>query len=113
SEWKDRLSADISAVFQANRTPAVRRTLLQRDDWHARLMHGSDYPLPGVMPLYAPASLANEGLLEPSAVEPLRRIRAHNPLLFDFVLKRHLHSGAARLPSSVFETRRHFDRAAV
>jgi predicted TIM-barrel fold metal-dependent hydrolase len=111
--WNDLLRADISAVFQSNRTPAVRRTLLQRADWHPRLMHGSDYPLPGVMPLYAPASLADEGLLDASAVEPLRRIRAHNPLLFDFVLKRHLHAGDTRLPPSVFETRRHFDRAAV
>jgi mannonate dehydratase len=37
-------------------------------------------------------------------------IREHNPLLFDFVLKRHLSSGGKRFPKSVFETRSFFDR---
>ena len=108
---RERLFADVSAVFQSNRTPAVRRALLEHEEWHPRLLNGSDYPLPGVMPLYAPAQLAREGLLAEAAVEPLRRIREHNALLFDFVLKRQLHAGASRLPASVFETRRMFDRA--
>ena len=56
------------------------------------------------MPLYAPAQLAAAGLLDASAVEPLRRIREYNPLLFDFVLKRHARIGSARWPASVFET---------
>jgi mannonate dehydratase len=108
--WQSLLFADVSAVFQSNRRSEVRRTVLLRDDWHHRLLHGSDYPLPGVMPLYAPAALASEGLLDESDVEPLRRIREHNPLLFDFVLKRRLRLGDARLPTSVFETRKMFDR---
>jgi mannonate dehydratase len=99
------LHADISAVFQVNRTPAVHRLLLERTDWHPRLLHGSDYPLPGVMPLYAPARLADDGLLERSDVEPLLALRTHNPLLFDFVLKRRLRAGRVRLPPGVFETR--------
>jgi mannonate dehydratase len=112
--WRDRLHADVSAVFQSNRASVVRRALLERDDWHPRLLHGSDYPLPGVMALYAPAQLAAEGLLDGAAVAPLRRIREHNPLLFDFVLKRHLRAGgASRLPTSVFETRSLFDRSAA
>jgi mannonate dehydratase len=109
--WQSLLFADVSAVFQSNRRPDVQRTLLTRDDWHHRLLHGSDHPLPGVMPLYAPAALATEGLLDAGDVEPLRRMRAHNPPLFDFVLKRRLRLGDARLPASVFETRRMFDRA--
>lgn len=100
------LFADISAVFQTNRSAAVWRTLLQREDWHERLLHGSDYPLPGVMPLYSPAQLAAAGLLEDSAVEPLQALRQHNPLLFDLVLKRQLRSGGARLSAVVFNTRR-------
>jgi mannonate dehydratase len=36
-------------------------------------------------------------------IEPLSRIREHNPLLFDFVLKRRLRLGSSRLPASLFE----------
>jgi uncharacterized protein len=108
--WKDLLLADISALFQANRTPDVWRTVLQRQDWHPRLLHGSDHPLPGIMPLYAPTQLADAGLLDAAKIPLLRRIREHNPLLFDFVLKRHLKHGSSRLSSAVFHTRRHFER---
>jgi uncharacterized protein len=108
--WQNLLLADISAVFQANRTPAVWHTVLQRQDWHARLLHGSDHPLPGIMPLVAPTQLADAGLLDAAKIPLLRRIREHNPLLFDFVLKRHLKAGASRLSADVFHTRRHFGR---
>jgi mannonate dehydratase len=104
----DLLHADISAVFQANRDTRTWRRVIENDAWHARLLHGSDHPLPGVMPLYAPQRLAQAGLLDASAVEPLRRIRVHNALLFDFVLKRHLRAGSAVLPASVFHTRDFF-----
>jgi mannonate dehydratase len=100
------LLADISAVFQSNRDMRIGRTLLRRADWHHRLLHGSDHPLPGVMPLFRPDRLAAEGLLDPAAVAPLNEIRAHNPLLFDLVLKRHLRDGSARFGNAVFETRR-------
>lgn len=52
-EWEGRLFADISAVFQRNRKPVVWQTVLQRQDWHHRLLHGSDYPLPGLIPLFS------------------------------------------------------------
>lgn len=104
--WRGLLFADISALFQTNRSPQVWHTLLQRQDWHARLLHGSDHPLPGVMPLYSPARLAAAGLLPRDAVEPLAALREHNPLLFDFVQKRLLRSGSARLLPEVFDTRR-------
>ncbi len=104
------LYGDVSALFQSNRRSDVWRAVLTRDDWHPRLLHGSDHPLPGVMPLYAPARMADEGFLNADAVEPLRRIREHNPLLFDFVLKRHLRIGKQRLSRVVFETRRLFVR---
>jgi len=107
-DWQTQLFGDISAVFQANRTPQARRVVIQRDDWHARLLHGSDYPLPGVMPLYAPDALAAEGLLDARDADVLRRIRAHNPLLFDFVLKRSVRIGESRLPRRIFETRDFF-----
>lgn len=98
-----RLLGDISAVFQANRHAAVGRTLLARRDWHPRLLHGSDHPLPGVMPLFSPSRLARAGLLAEAEVATLERIREHNPLLFDFVLKRRLRWQGAEMPAPVFE----------
>jgi mannonate dehydratase len=103
------LLGDLSAVFQINRRVGVQRRLLERSDWHARLLNGSDYPLPGLVPLTRPERLADQGLLDAAAVPVLESIRAHNPLLFDFVLKRSLRSGGARLAPGVFETRRHFE----
>jgi len=98
-----RLLGDLSAVFQRNRTPEVWRTVLQRQDWHGRLLHGSDHPLPGVMPLFSLARLQRAGLLRESDVEPLTRVREHNPLLFDLVLKRRLRAGSAHFSAGVFE----------
>ena len=98
-----RLLGDISAVFQSNRKPEVGRRLLQRGDWHARLLHGSDHPLPGVMPLFSPRRLAQAGLLDARDIGTLQAIRQHNPLLFDFVLKRRLRWQGASLPAAVFE----------
>lgn len=99
------LLGDISAVFQANRSPAVWRTVLQRRDWHARLLHGSDHPLPGVMPLFNTRRLQQAGLLPEAANPVLDAVREHNPLLFDFMLKRHLRWQGRRLPPAVFEAR--------
>lgn len=100
-----RLLGDTSAVFQRNRPARVWRTVLERQDWHARLLHGSDHPLPGVMPLFAPSRLVQAGLLDEADAPVLLRVRDHNPLLFDLLLKRRLHAGSARLPASVFEAR--------
>jgi uncharacterized protein len=102
------IAGDISAVTQGNRADAIA-TLLARRDWHARLLNGSDYPLPGVLPLISLSSLTDRELLDPAAVPPLKEIRNHNVLLFDFVLKRSLVSNGGGFAPSVFETRRYFD----
>ena len=104
------LLGDISAVQQINRKNEVVRTLIERDDWHPRLLHGSDYPLPGIPILTRPQRLADAGLLDANAVPLLTQLREHNPLLFDFVLKRSLRFGGRGLSTTVFETRRHFAR---
>lgn len=103
-----RLFGDISAITQRNRSLVVVRDILERDEWHGRLLNGSDYPLPGVMPLFAPRELADVGLLTKEAVPVLDELQGHNPLLFDFTLKRHLAASGRRLPPAVFETRRFF-----
>jgi uncharacterized protein len=102
------LLGDVSAVFQINRSTDLARTLIERDDWHSRLLHGSDYPLPGIPILTRPQRLADAGLLDAKAVPVLLQVREHNPLLFDFVLKRSVRVGDKRLSAAVFDTRRHF-----
>ncbi|THF64663.1 amidohydrolase [Pseudothauera nasutitermitis] len=104
------LHGDIAAVLLRNRPPEVLRTLLERDDLHPRLLYGTDYPLPGILPVISPAALARAGLLAEEAAPVLETIRRYNPLLFIFVLNRHLTSHGRRLPANVFETRRFFDR---
>jgi uncharacterized protein len=103
--WQGQLLGDISAVFQVNRSTDVWRAVLQNERWHHRLLHGSDHPLPGVMPLFSVPKLHRAGLLAQADVAPLQRIREHNPLWFDLLLKRRLRAGALALPASVFEAR--------
>ena len=109
--YRDRIYGDISAITLANRASVVIETLLARTDWHARLLNGSDYPLPGIPPLVSLDAFVERGLLEPAAVPVLRAIRDHSVLLFDLVLKRSLARNGARLSASVFETRPFFTGA--
>ena len=106
--YRDRLYGDLSAIIQVNRSPAAVQRLLERDDWHTRLLYGSDYPLPGVFPLISVRRLVSAGFLAEADEEPLRLIRRHNPLLFDFVLKRRLASRGRRFATAAFDTRRVF-----
>jgi mannonate dehydratase len=108
ARYARRLYGDLSAVTQANRAGALAR-LIERTDWQARLLNGSDYPLPGVMPLFSLEYIVSLGLLEPAAAPVLSEIRRHNPLVFDFVLKRSLRWRGAALAASVFQTRRFFE----
>ncbi|MCX7172096.1 MAG: amidohydrolase family protein, partial [Proteobacteria bacterium] len=107
-----RLFGDISALTQTARAGAPLQRVLERaaagGDWSGRLLNGSDYPLPAIMPLYSPRQLAAAGYLAMAAVEPLTVIRRHHPLLFDFVLKRQLTHAGKRLAPAVFETRSFF-----
>jgi uncharacterized protein len=68
-------------------------------------LHGSDHPLPGVMPLFSLPRLVKAGLLPEADAPILQRVREHNPLLFDLILKRRLKSGSAGIAASVFEAR--------
>ncbi len=105
---QDLLLGDVSAVFQANRPLAVGARLMREEGWHHRLLHGSDYPLPGVMPLFAPARWVDAGWLPAHQLAPMRELRRHNALLFDLCAKRLLRASGARLGDAVFDTARHF-----
>jgi mannonate dehydratase len=109
-EYEGRLFADISAITLRNRDLSVVREILESQRWHNRLLFGSDYPLPGILPLTSPAQLAVENMLEAELVPVLETIREHNPILFDLVLKRHLHSRGVRFAAHIFETRNFFAR---
>lgn len=109
--YRPNLHGDISAVTQGNRMDAVA-VLLARREWHDRLLNGSDYPLPGILPLISLPALVKRGLLDPDAMVPLREIRERNVLLFDFVLKRSLALDGRGFPPAVFETRPYFVRDA-
>ena len=103
------LHGDISAITQRNRSVDVLKKIIARSDWHDRLLNGSDYPIPGVMPLYSIDNMLNEKLISKPVAPVLREIRKHNPLLFDFVLKRHLQSAGKKLSPRIFETRSFFE----
>ncbi len=104
------LRGDLSAVTQANRSLVVGE-ILAAGAWTGRLLNGSDYPLPGIMPIFSVQAFARAGMLPDSAVPVLSELRHVNPLAFDFVLKRSLSQGGKRLPDSAFETRGFFEPA--
>ncbi|HEY9106521.1 MAG TPA: amidohydrolase family protein, partial [Roseateles sp.] len=112
-DWGGRLLGDISVVLQTNREPDVARTLIARQDWHARLLHGSDYPLPGIPAAIRLPALVSAGLLDAADAPHLEALREHNPLLFDLALKRAVRWRGMRLSPVVFATRRQFDHPAV
>ncbi len=106
------LRGDISAITQRNRSVAVLKKIIERTDWHDRLLNGSDYPIPGVMPLYSLDNMVQEKMIAQPIAPVLREIRKHNPLLFDFVLKRHLQSAGKTLSPHIFQTRSFFESLA-
>ena len=108
-KYEKRLFGDLSAMTQTARAGPALAKVVEREDWHPRLLNGSDYPLPGVMPIFSVDYLVSLKLVQASAAPVLKQIRAYNPLLFDFVLKRHLRSNGRALSKSVFETRPFFE----
>jgi mannonate dehydratase len=99
------LFGEISAVTQINRVVPALETIVTRKEWQSRLLNGSDYPLPGVFPLFSLKQLVRRAYISGPEAETLSAIRLYNPLLFDFVLKRSLRVGQKRLGSEVFQTR--------
>lgn len=106
--YTELLHGDISAVTQINRDVNILPTLLKNQHWHSRLLNGSDYPLPGIMPLISLKQLAERHLLAPSKCTVLSKLRQYNSLLFDLILKRHLAFEGLAFQTRIFETRRFF-----
>ena len=98
------LFADISAMTQFNRAGKPLKTILEREDLHARLVNGSDYPLPAINVLVRTSTLVRRGYISNDDRASLNEIYDYNPLLFDFVLKRtiRLPGKKNRLSPSIF-----------
>jgi predicted TIM-barrel fold metal-dependent hydrolase len=103
-KYQDHLFGDLSAITQVNRLPRPLRTLLARD-LDARLLNGSDYPLPGVDLVVWTRGLVQLKLITPAERKALNEIWKANPLLFDFVLKRTLRDPRTgrRFAATVFQ----------
>ena len=107
-KYEQLLFGDVSAVTQRNRAEQTLNYLLPRKHLHSRLLNGSDYPLPGVLPLFSLEHLAQRNLLDQKAIPVLKDVRRHNALLFDFLLKRHVNIRGNYFDASVFQTRPFF-----
>jgi predicted TIM-barrel fold metal-dependent hydrolase len=80
---------EISATTLANRCgTGALETLLRRTDLHARLVNGSDYPLPAANVLIRLGKLQGLGFIDAAQHKVLKEIYESNPLLFDFMVKR-------------------------
>lgn len=108
--YEGKLYGDISAMTQSNRLGSPLDAILERAEWHPRLLNGSDYPLPAVMPIFSLKNMTERGYLRASEAAVLSEIRRYNALLFDFVLKRSIARNGRRLGGAIFETRRLFER---
>ena len=108
-EFEGRLFGDISALPQINRMNALTR-ILAHGEWRGRLLNGSDYPLPGVLPLFSVNAFVERDWLSAEVGEHLKAVRGANPILFDFLLKRHLSIDGNKFGRDVFETARIFRR---
>jgi uncharacterized protein len=106
------LMGDLSAIGQLARTGPDLATLLQMGapgaPWQRRLLYGSDYPIPALMPLYSSQRLADMGFLEARWVPLLQTLRRHNAWLFDLVMKRALRWQGRGFAAEVFATKRWF-----
>lgn len=99
---------EISAITLANHSWAIKK-ILARPAWHPRIVNGSDYPLPAIMPLINTRQLHRMGLLSSEHLPFLQELKQHNALMFDFATKRLIKHNDIQFPASVFETRNVFE----
>lgn len=111
ADYQSLLYGDISATTLINHA-WVLPALIERQHWHTRLVNGSDYPLPGIMPLTNINTLIAKGWLDESHKPFLLSIKNHHPLLYDFALKRLIRINHQSFAKQVFETSRVFESVA-
>ncbi len=87
-KWKGLLFGDASALTQVNRVGRPLRAVLEEPALQARLVNGSDYPLPAINALMQTRAVVDQGFLTAEERTLLNEIDQHDPLLYDFVMKR-------------------------
>jgi len=107
-DYKTLAYGEISALTLVNHAWAIK-PVLARTDWHDRLVNGSDYPLPAIMPLINTRQLYQKGLLDREHLPFLQALKRYNPLMFDFALKRLIRYNDNTFSPSIFETRHFYD----
>ena len=112
-EYEGLLFGEISAMTQVNRLGKPLDTLLERQDWHHRLINASDYPLPAVMPLFSLGKLVKGKYISEQQAAILAKVRDYNALLFDLLLKRMLRHHGQGFQDIVFSSRRIFQTASA
>ncbi len=105
SEWQGRLFGEISALTIFTRLGRPLKTMLENEGLHARLINGSDYPIPAINVLLQTRAVVEQGFLTEEERGWLNEIDQHNPLLFDFVMKRTIRSAGHRFADGVFTAR--------
>jgi mannonate dehydratase len=71
-------------------------------------VNGSDYPLPGILPLFSLQQLERNGFIHSDEAKVLSKIRHYSPLLFDFVLKRTISTAGKTFDNRIFQSREFF-----
>lgn len=88
--WRGLLFGETSALTLVNRAGRPLETVLADEALQGRCLNGSDYPLPAINALMQTRAIVNLGLLTEEERGHLNEIDRHDPLLFDFVMKRTL-----------------------
>jgi len=104
-QWNGKLFGELSALAQVNRLGRPLETVLTDAALQARCVNGSDYPLPAINALMQTRAIVEAGYLTEDERQALNDIDRHDPLLFDFVLKRTVRRDGKRLGDDVFQVR--------
>ncbi len=103
-EWPGRLYGDLAAVTTHYGPEFIKELLLIANEEGIRLLYGTDYPYTNlIQPQHDAYELcAAAGLLPPSYTQPLKEIRAWNPLLANYVFTQHLSAQGSAFPEATF-----------
>ncbi len=100
--WDGQLFGELAAIALVNRVGRPLQTLLEHPELHHRLVNGSDYPLPAINVLLQTRAIVEKGFLTEGERAALNDIDRHDPLLFDFALKRTVSWRGQRFADAVF-----------
>jgi mannonate dehydratase len=108
-QWNGKLFGEVSAMTIVNRVGRPLAEVLRDDAVAARLVNGSDYPLPAINVLMQTGAVADKGFITAEERELLNEIDRADPLLMDFVMKRCLrlqeNGSEKKLPDATFMLR--------